>query len=55
MKKSLKKLRKHCETLTYQVQALELEQRIIELQSKATQTKPGFGFQGKAKHSEERQ
>jgi hypothetical protein len=40
--KSLKKLRRQCKRLTYQVQVLELEQRLAELQQ--NQRPKTFGF-----------
>jgi len=50
----IKKLKKRCTALSYQVTALELEQRITDLKAKAGQTKPVFGFhQVKAKESAE--
>jgi hypothetical protein len=51
-KKALKKLRKHCEILVYQVQVLELQSRLDELQGQA---KEPMGFNARAKKGEEKQ
>jgi hypothetical protein len=52
-KKALKKLRKHCEALSYQVQALELQSRLAELQDQATQGKESMGFCVREKKDDE--